>query len=71
MLDRYSVEKLIDAHSAEAIESADRDRLASAAGGRQGARRLWPIAARLRGLAAVGFRFAPAAPPRMRDVGSN
>jgi hypothetical protein len=71
MLDRYSVEKLIDAHRAEAVENADRDRLASAAGGRRKVRRLWPIAAKLRGLAAAGLRLAPAAPPRVPDAGPN
>ncbi|HLW47388.1 MAG TPA: hypothetical protein VKW09_06425 [bacterium] len=57
MLDRYSVEKLINAHGAEAVKQADQERLASAAAAdRPKNRRVLSIAAKLRALAASGLR---------------
>ena len=56
MLDRYSLEKLIKAHEAEALKRATADRLALAAVGRPKIRWVWPLAARLRALAASGLR---------------
>jgi hypothetical protein len=57
MLDRYSVEKLIDAHGAEAVKRAAQDRLASTASPeRPTIRRVWPTAARLWALAFSGAR---------------
>jgi hypothetical protein len=55
MLDRYSLEKLIDAQRAEALKRAAEDRLASAAG-QPKIRRVWPLAAKLRALAFSGLR---------------
>jgi hypothetical protein len=56
MLDRYSLEKLINAYGAEALKRAAEDRLASAAVGQSKIRRAWPLAARLRALASSGLR---------------
>jgi hypothetical protein len=68
MLDRYSLEKLIDAHGTEALKRAARDRLASrAAGARPKIRRAWPFAARLRALASSGLRPFEAAAGQQRE----
>jgi hypothetical protein len=67
MLDRYSVEKLVDAHAAEAVKRAADDRLAvvaAAVSPRVG--RGWSIAARLRAIATSTARapLRTAAQPR-------
>lgn len=66
MLDRYSLERLVNAHAAEALKRATEDRLASAAAGQPKIRRVWPLAARLRALASSGLRVPrrAAAPAR-------
>lgn len=57
MIDRYSVEKIIDAHRAEAIKAATEDRLASQmAAGRPKNRRVRSLVARLRATAFSGDR---------------
>lgn len=61
MIDRYSVEKLIDRHTAEALKTAAQDRLASQAADRPkhkrpGRRRVWSLAGKLRALAFAGAR---------------
>lgn len=62
MLDRYTMEKLIDAHRAEVVQRATQDKRASAlAAGRPKIHRGWSLGARLRALASSGIR----APERM------
>jgi hypothetical protein len=69
MLDRYSLEQLINAHGAEALKMATEDRLASAAAaGRPKIRRVWPLAARLRALASSGLRVPRRAAAPAREL---
>ncbi len=68
MLDRYSVEKLIDAHRADAVKRAAQERLAAAAAaGGPNFRRGWLLVARLRALASSSVRAALPSAAQQRE----
>lgn len=68
MLDRYTMEKLIDAHRAEVVQRATQDKRASAlATGRTKIHQGWSLGARLRALASSSIR-APERVARQREA---